>query len=238
MSNWYEQCAWDIGGLQVQNSISRLEERACLRANLTHRLPNFLELDLLQLRPNKLQWTIHLSAKVLQGQNIVPFIERISLFPILPEVLVISGNPKPKLDSLLLADELANYGTSIALAISPFDSDERIKAKCLARNLTRLYFQVCTDTQQLTKQIETVRKYNPRVTLSACWLVPTRANWQAMHLFPWSGALFSEDWLRSYTYALECAQQQLTWMGSQDVDPLIEPRRFTTTTFSTVNLFN
>ena len=237
MNNWYEKYSWDVGGTSLHRSIESLESQGCLRANLTHRLADFLELDLLRDRPNDLRWSVHLSAQVLKQQSVSSFLEKISLLPNPVEILVVSGNPKPKRDSLILANELSYQSNSIALAISPFDLSERVQAKCKARHLTSLYFQVCTDTKQLSKQVALVRSFNPHVRLSACWLVPTRANWQAMHLFPWSGAHFTEAWLSSYDTALEVAQQQLRWMISENMEPLIEPRRLTATTFLTAGLF-
>jgi hypothetical protein len=225
---WYSNVSWDVGGKDLVGWIGFLQELGCTRANLTHHMLDLQELSVLLDTPNMLRWSVHLSSRILGSTDLARYVELVRLVPQLSEILVISGNPRPKRTSFELARDIAahNIGVPLALAVSAEDSDQRIIEKCSFPNLGRLYMQVA-EPEYLNRVLQIIRTHNPKVHISASWLPPTPANWQALRTFPWKGAMFSEQWHQSYDYAVESGQRQLNWMMAQGIELLIEPRRRT-----------
>ena len=239
MSFWYQDVPWDVGGENLANWVDFLKHNGSSHANLTHHISGQVELELLKTIPNNLSWAIHLSSKTLGNASLREFITTCTRLPTFRELLVISGNPKPKRTSLELLQELSHipYSFPIAVAASPKDSDEVLALKLRNPTVQRVYLQLA-EPEQWEPLAARIHAFRTTIFISACWLPPTISNWRALTLFPWSGSVLSEDWKLSLKYAEECAQRQLDWMRANNVTPLIEPRRITAALIDTMRTYH
>ena len=239
MSFWYQNAPWDVGGKDLPKWVSFLTDLQCMQANLTHHLPGSTELELLATLPSALSWAIHLSSKTLGSTSLNKFLDKARALPTVHELLVVSGNPKPKRTSLDLLDELSqlNLPFGLAVAASPLDNYETLTTKLSHPAVKRLYLQLA-EPKYWDPLIAHIRTLRSDIQISASWLPVTPANWSALSMFPWKGSVLSQDWKNSINYAEACAQDQLDWMREHNVTPLIEPRRITKDLLETVRKYN
>lgn len=160
----------------------------------------------------KLQIIPYYSLKYHQKNTLLDTIEEFlkylqSLYSLdIKEVLLVSGAPKPKYDSLLILQNINKFDKliKIAVAYNPFlkSSDLeleniRIKDKIKTGLISSIYLQIGIDTDIIQNSIIYLRKLQPNINIYLSLINPTSSRLTQLKYRPWKGVYLPEQYLSS-----------------------------------------
>jgi hypothetical protein len=180
--------------------------------------------DILQLVENLKRITIniiptfsitteYIKTPKLTLQKLFEFEEIISKIG-LEQALVVSGNPKRKLDTLVCLSELHKAKTKLkwGVAFNPFYPDielekNRLKQKLKYSFVNQVYLQLGENLDNLAASIEYIQSIQTNnLTIIGSVLIPSVSLLNQLNLRPWNGVYFSDKFLHDLEYAKECMQ--------------------------------
>jgi hypothetical protein len=154
--------------------------------------------------------------------------EKLLLKNNLKEALLVSGNPRKKLDTLACLQELYKSKTTInwAVAHNPFapDQDEeksRLKQKLKFDFVKSVYLQLGENLETLVKGIEGVRKIKKDIQIVGAVLYPTTRILNSLLLRPWFGIFYSNKFLTDIDYAKVTMQKYQSLLNQQGCETLM-----------------
>jgi hypothetical protein len=124
-------------------------------------------------------------------------------------LLLISGNPRPKFDTLqalnfIKENELKPDGVRLAVAYNPFYSEydlttenDRLFQKIATGIVDDVYLQIGTDTNDLKKGVEYIRKLLPNAEIEGSLIVATTFIMSRFKFRPWKGVMVSDEFMSS-----------------------------------------
>ena len=142
-------------------------------------------------------------------QNFVNFIGNASDLN-LNEILLVSGNPKRKIDGLKIFEFLRSFDgfnnqVKLAAAFNPFDSNleevDRLKQKLKFDFVKSIYFQLGDDIEKINKGIDLIKNTKPETDIWVSILNPTPTKLNSLKFRPWHGVKYSDRFLNDINFA-------------------------------------
>jgi 5,10-methylenetetrahydrofolate reductase len=147
-------------------------------------------------------------------------------------VLLVSGSPRPKFDSLQAIDYLKvtkiKLGSvKLAVAYNPFYTDSkldeenaRLALKAKTGFVDKVYLQIGTDIDSLKNGIALIRKLLPKATIGGSLMLPTAFLMSRFAVRPWTGVVVSEEFLGSVEGAQKVNKELLLEYKKLEVKPI------------------
>ncbi len=140
-------------------------------------------------------------------QAFINLLQELSLLHI-PEILLVSGVPKPKYDSLSLLKDIAPLYKAeyprIAVAYNPFlqgieldQENIRLKTKIQTNILSSIYLQIGINTNIIRKAVEYIRYLQPNLATYISLMNPSPARLAQFRYRPWKGVLLPPEYTNS-----------------------------------------
>jgi hypothetical protein len=135
------------------------------------------------------------------------------------ETLLVSGNPKPRNDSLdilrlIQSTYTSNQYPGIAVAYNPFLQDEallqenhRLTEKLRTDIISSVYFQIGIDTTIIREAVQFIRHIQPNISIAISLMNPTKANLAKFSYRPWRGVILPPEYLQSSDNAHQINQE-------------------------------
>jgi hypothetical protein len=163
--------------------------------------------------------------------NFEAFIEDAKLME-LPDVLLISGEPKPKFEILKglehasIADDVVGL-PAMSVAFNPFLDGEdliveqtRLIEKLQFDFVKNIYLQIGFDEKKLKSGVSFLRKQEKNVAIFGSVLVPTAHVIKKFDIKPWKGIVLPEEYTSSLETALEMSKTYTKIIKKMDITPL------------------
>lgn len=124
-------------------------------------------------------------------------------------ILLISGIPKPKYDSIQILEYLKdiyskNESPKISVAYNPFLrgidlelENNRIKNKLETALISSVYLQIGIDTVSIQKAVDYLRVIQPDVKIYLSLMNPTPARLAQFRYRPWKGVYLAQEYISS-----------------------------------------
>jgi hypothetical protein len=141
------------------------------------------------------------------------------------EFLLVSGNPKMKLDVLealkLLKDKLESEELycniqdnglqtkiNIGIAYNPYSKNlelenARLKDKLESTNVTSVWLQLGQDLEKLKTGVDFIRTIKPNSSIVNSILLPSKTLLKSLQFRPWSGVFYTDEFYNSLDFALQ-----------------------------------
>jgi 5,10-methylenetetrahydrofolate reductase len=156
----------------------------------------------------------------------------------LNQFLLVSGNPKMKLDSAKVLNQFTTnqrdnnpidkggqahcvWGDlKIAVAYNPYSKEittenQRLIAKLQHSNVNQVWLQLGQDLEKLKEAVALIRNINPNIKIVNSILLPTKTLLKSLQFRPWSGVFYSEEFYNNLDFALQNVEQMKQF--SQDL---------------------
>jgi hypothetical protein len=167
-------------------------------------------------------------------QNLIEYLE-LAQEKSFHDILLVSGNPQPKFDTLQAARflteqtdfDISNF--TFSCAFNPFLVDsqgekewERFEFKMATQLFSRVYFQIGDHVPTLKAHVDKIQKAYPQLPITPSLLIPTRDLLKKFQFRPWKGVVLGEDYLESIQIAKHRSQKLLEYFNESELQPLIE----------------
>ena len=123
------------------------------------------------------------------------------------EVLLVSGNPKRKIETISALGQASRSKTKtrLAVAFNPF-ADLQVEVPRLAQKLSfedvkSVYLQLGDDLRMLHAGICQIKKIQPLASIWLSILVPSPQKLHSLRFRPWHGVKFSQEFLQDLQFA-------------------------------------
>jgi hypothetical protein len=145
------------------------------------------------------------------------------------QALIVSGNPKRKLDTLDCLKELKKSDTKLnwGVAFNPFYLDmeleeARLKQKLKYPFVNQVYLQLGESIDSLTKGLQYIKSIqNNNVMVIGSILFPSVGLLNNLNTRPWNGVYYSNEFLSDIEYAKESVLYYEKILRQQDCKVLI-----------------
>lgn len=216
--------------LMIKDFTPQLQSQLLRLGNATISLPN-------KSKDISIMDTIHLikdinpdltiipyySCKYHQNKNrehtikkFIDFLQELSHIHI-PEILLVSGVPKPQYNSLSLLTDITpfykNTYPRIAVAYNPFlqgidleDENTRLIAKVQTGILSSIYLQIGINTDTIRKAVEYIRYLQPNLAIYISLMNPSPVRLAQFRFRPWKGIFLPPEYTNSSDKAQEINQ--------------------------------
>jgi len=197
---------------------SKLKSNNYTTISVTNKKPQTPSIEIItkiqELNP-KLQIIPYYSLKYHQKNNLIDttreFVKYLqTLYQIgIKEILLVSGVPKPKYDSLLILKNLKDLGISdqipkIAIAYNPFLSSMdleleniRIQEKIQTGLISSIYFQIGIDIDIIQAAVHKLRNLQENLKIYLSLINPSISRLSQLRYRPWKGVYLPEQYLSS-----------------------------------------
>ena len=126
----------------------------------------------------------------------------------IPEILLVSGVPKPNYDSLSMLEDIPPLHTHtyprIAVAYNPFlqgidleDENTRLNAKIKTGIISSIYLQIGINTDTIRKAVEYIRYLQPNLAIYISLMNPSPARLAQFRFRPWKGVFLPPEYTNS-----------------------------------------
>lgn len=144
-------------------------------------------------------------------QKFLNFISTLNRFD-LNQFLLVSGNPKMKLDTIQVLDQFNNPLSNIAIAYNPYAQDlgkenQKLVAKLKHQNVNQVWLQLGQDQVKLKQAIVLIKSINPKIQIINSVLLPTKSLLKSLQFRPWSGVFYSDEFYNNLAFALDNTHQ-------------------------------
>jgi hypothetical protein len=163
--------------------------------------------------------------------NFEAFIEDAKILE-LPDILLISGEPKPKFEILKglehasIADDVEGL-PAMSVAFNPFLEGEdliveqtRLIEKLQFDFVKNIYLQIGFDEKKLKSGVSFLRKQEKNVAIFGSVLVPTPHVIKKFDTKPWKGVMLPEEYTSSIETAMEMSKVYTKMIKKMDITPL------------------
>jgi hypothetical protein len=225
--------------------ISRLTKLNPTQINLTDKnglTDNILLIETLRGSLPDAHFVPHYSFKNHTSKNRDAILENYTEFLVeannqkLSEILLVSGHPRPKLDTLEglklaqnIQQEQELEPTQFAVAYNPFltghhleQEKQRLAQKLEFDSVKRVYFQMGTLTHTLRDGVEYVRSLNKSVEITPSIVIPTSNFLSKFRFRPWKGVMLDEKYLANIKNATEKTKDLMRISQELQLSPLLE----------------
>jgi hypothetical protein len=150
----------------------------------------------------------------------------------LPDVLLISGEPKPKFEILKglehasIADDVEGL-PALSVVFNPFLEGEdliveqtRLIEKLQFDFVKNIYLQIGFDEKKLKSGVSFLRKQEKNVAIFGSVFVPTAHNIKKFDAQPWKGVVFPEEFTSSLETAIEMSRIYTKMIKKMDITAL------------------
>jgi hypothetical protein len=139
------------------------------------------------------------------------FINTIKSFN-LNQILLVSGNPKLKLDSLEVLNEFNDSSFNIAVAYNPYSKDlvtenQRLLEKLKHPNVNQVWLQLGQNCDKLKIAFQFIKSINPELQIVNCILEPNMKLLKSLQFRPWSGVYYTDQFYNDLDFALQNIDQ-------------------------------
>ena len=123
------------------------------------------------------------------------------------QLLLVSGNPKMKLDTLEVLRQFKDPSIKIAVAYNPYSTsleieNQRLTSKLQNSNVNQVWLQLGQDFEKLKAAVQFIRNINPNIKITNSVLAPTQNLLKALQFRPWSGVFYSDKFYSDIDFAL------------------------------------
>lgn len=140
-------------------------------------------------------------------QEFVSFLERLTSLDI-SEVLLVSGVPRPKHDSLSILKNTTSYYNNtyprIAVAYNPFlqgeeldQENSRLYQKLKTGIVSSVYLQIGIDTNSIRQAIDHIRSFSPNLRIYLSVMNPSPSQLARFRYRPWKGVFLPLEYISS-----------------------------------------
>lgn len=140
-------------------------------------------------------------------QEFLSFLEQLALLPI-SEVLLISGVPKPRYNSVNMLQNIQSIyrhnHPRIAVAYNPFlireeldQENTRLRQKLETSIVSSVYFQIGINTNTIRKAVEYIRYLQPNLAIYISLMNPSPVRLAQFRYRPWKGVFLPHEYISS-----------------------------------------
>jgi hypothetical protein len=160
------------------------------------------------------------------------------------DLLIVSGNPKMKLDTLEALqlsenethpgrifrvaqdDKVLQGNINFGVAYNPYSKDlelenQRLIAKLQYSNVNKVWLQLGQDCQKLTTAVEFIRKIKPEIKITNSILMPNPKLLQSLKFRPWSGVYYTGEFYDNIDFANKNVEEMKKLSHEMDLEILI-----------------
>ncbi len=132
------------------------------------------------------------------------------------QLLLVSGNPKMKLETLKVLEQFGNesddqseyQSIKIAVAYNLYCKNmdienQRLKAKLVYPNVNQVWLQLGQDLEKLKTGVDFIRKINPNIVIINSVLMPTQSLLKSLQFRPWAGVYYCDQFYNDINFALK-----------------------------------
>jgi hypothetical protein len=124
------------------------------------------------------------------------------------QFLLVSGNPKMKLDTLEVLNHFIDSNIKIAVAYNPYSKDleienQRLFNKLKYSNVNQVWLQLGQDRVKLINAVKLIRSKNPQIKIVNSVLQPTANLLKSLKFRPWSGVYYTDEFYNDIEFALQ-----------------------------------
>jgi 5,10-methylenetetrahydrofolate reductase len=159
----------------------------------------------------------------------------------LEHILLVSGNPKPKFETLpslnYINDRESSESMKFGVAYNPFLSgdelqqeNERLEKKLDFPMVNSVYLQIGFDEKKLQEAVTFIKKIRPKINIIASIFVPTPYTLSKFEFRPWKGVFLPEGFTTNYENSLKMCKKYLDFSTSLGLTPLFSINSLTNQT--------
>jgi hypothetical protein len=156
------------------------------------------------------------------------------------EILIISGHPRPKFDSLKALQRLAKQintdpdfadlkNLKFGVSFNPYlptpsleEEKERLYQKLTTGLVSSIYLQIGTDTTKLQDGLKFIQANFPTTKIVGSLLIPNQQFLARFQFRPWKGVFLDQDYLENLHLAEQKTREILAIYELHKVEPLIQ----------------
>jgi 5,10-methylenetetrahydrofolate reductase len=128
------------------------------------------------------------------------------------QILLVSGNPKMKLDTLEVLKQFKDSDFKIAVAYNPYSKNIEIENKRLMQklshpNVNQVWLQLGQDFEKLKVATKFIRDTKPQIQIVNSILQSTKSLLKSLQFHPWSGVYYTDEFYNDLDFALQNVQE-------------------------------
>ena len=198
--------AFDIGRVSIPHKRKDREE-LCWARMLHEKLPN-------------IRMNVHLSLRNLEPESLGIWIDTVrTVNP--DELLVVSGNPRPKADIFSRWPELEGSGIPLTCSHT-CDRPERLTDKLSLPGLQAICLQITDDESALRQTCSAIQAAKPDLEIRSCLLIPNPQMRARLKFRPWHGLRLSDQYLDDQLYAERQTGRLIALYEELGIRPFVE----------------
>lgn len=163
-------------------------------------------------------------------------------------LLLVSGNPRPKFDTLEALEYIKNNDLKpenirLAVAYNPFFLDEelikengRLEKKTLTGIVDDVYLQIGTDTNSLKEGTKLIKKLLPNALIGGSLIVATTFLMNRFKFRPWKGVMVSDEFMSSAEAANIINKRLIKEYAISNIKPIYGVYTITPDTAQSLNI--
>lgn len=145
------------------------------------------------------------------------------------QLLLVSGNPKMKLDTIKVLQQFNDSRIKIAVAYNPYSKNleienQRLIAKLQFMIVNQVWLQLGQDVQKLQASVQFIKNINPNIIIVNSILAPTTNLLKSLQFRPWSGVYYSDQFYNDINFALQSVQEMKDLSQELNLEILINGR--------------
>jgi hypothetical protein len=158
-------------------------------------------------------------------KNLLVFIDNLKSKGI-NQILVVSGNPKMKLDTLEVLKQFEDNDINIATAYNPYSNNQilenqRLIEKIKNQNVNQVWLQLGQDQIKLNEAVKFIRNINPQIQIINSILQPTKNLLKSLQFRPWLGVNYTDEFYDNINFALQNVNKMKQLSQQLDLEILI-----------------